>query len=230
MGLSAPSMPSADVDVSVSAPDMPSGNVDASVSVPDMPSADVKVPKKGLFGKFLKKKSSKASVEVRDHRLLREVLHFCATDQNSYLGFLSAGECRRMPLVTSLESASFVVRVFFFPRVFLVYTYRLFAAVHHSCCNVQFCQPQVPDARISVPDVSGSLPEVSGDVSAPSVGGGMAVDLAVPSADVDASAPSASIDVPGECKTCIKFLVSCLSARCDDVFFDGTRGSQPNAG
>ena len=65
VSVSAPDMPSADVDISLSAPDMPSGDVDASVSAPDMPSVDVKSPKKGLFGKFLKKKSSKASVEVR---------------------------------------------------------------------------------------------------------------------------------------------------------------------
>ena len=63
--VSAPDMPSGDVDANVSAPDMPSGDVDASVSVPDIPSVDVKAPKKKLFGKFLKKKSSKASVEVR---------------------------------------------------------------------------------------------------------------------------------------------------------------------
>ena len=62
--LSAPDVPSGDVDASLSAPDMPSGDVDASVSVPDMPSVDVKAPKKGLFGKFLKKKPSKASVAV----------------------------------------------------------------------------------------------------------------------------------------------------------------------
>ena len=64
VSLSAPDMPSGDVDASVSAPDMPSGDVDASVSVPDVPSVDAKAPKKGLFGKFLKKKPSKASVEV----------------------------------------------------------------------------------------------------------------------------------------------------------------------
>ena len=64
--MSAPDMPSGDVDVSVSAPSMPSGDVDASVSVPDVPSVDVKSPKKGLFGKFLKK-SSKAGVEVSRH-------------------------------------------------------------------------------------------------------------------------------------------------------------------
>ena len=58
-------MPSGDAGASLSAPDMPSGDVDASVSVPDVPSVDVKAPKKKLFGKFLKKKSSKASVEVR---------------------------------------------------------------------------------------------------------------------------------------------------------------------
>ena len=65
VGLAAPDMPSGDVDASLSAPDMPSGDVDASVSVPDMPSVDVKTPKKSLFGKFLKKKSSKANVEVK---------------------------------------------------------------------------------------------------------------------------------------------------------------------
>ena len=69
MSLSAPDMPSGDVDVKVSAPDMPSADVDASVSVPDVPSVDVKAPKKRLFGKFLKKKSSKANVDV-------SVLHF----------------------------------------------------------------------------------------------------------------------------------------------------------
>ena len=64
-------MPSGDVDASLSAPDVPSGDVDASVSVPDMPSVDVKAPKKKLFGKFLKKKSSKANVDVSgSHRLL----------------------------------------------------------------------------------------------------------------------------------------------------------------
>ena len=70
MGVSAPDMPSGDVDVSLAAPDMPSGDVDASVSVPDVPSVDVKAPKKGLFGKFLKKKSSKASVEVSGQSLV----------------------------------------------------------------------------------------------------------------------------------------------------------------
>ena len=65
MSLSSPDMPSGDVDVSVSAPDVPSGDVDASVSVPDMPSVDLKSPKKSLFGKFLKKKPSKANVEVK---------------------------------------------------------------------------------------------------------------------------------------------------------------------
>ena len=70
VNLTAPDMPSGDVDVSLSAPDMPSGDVDASVSVPDAPSVDVKAPKKGLFGKLLKKKSSKAGVNVSSHRLL----------------------------------------------------------------------------------------------------------------------------------------------------------------
>ena len=70
MSLSAPNMPSGDVDVNLSAPDMPSGDVDASVSVPDAPSVDVKAPKKGLFGKFLKKKSSKAGIDVSGYRLL----------------------------------------------------------------------------------------------------------------------------------------------------------------
>ena len=70
VSLSAPDMPSGDVDVSVSAPDMPSGDVDASVSVPDMPSVDLKSPKKSLFGKFLKKKPGKASVEVSRHNML----------------------------------------------------------------------------------------------------------------------------------------------------------------
>ena len=66
VNLSAPDVPSGDVDVSVSAPDMPSGDVDASVSVPDMPSVDAKVPKKTLFGKFLKKKPSKGGLDVSD--------------------------------------------------------------------------------------------------------------------------------------------------------------------
>ena len=70
MGLSAPDMPSGDVDVSVSAPSMPSGDVDASVTAPDVPSVDVKPPKKGLFGKLLKMKSSKASMDVSGTRLL----------------------------------------------------------------------------------------------------------------------------------------------------------------
>ena len=70
MSLSVPDMPSGDVDVSLSAPDMPSGDVDASVSVPDVPSADVKVPKKGLFGKFLRKKSSKDDIDVSGKRQL----------------------------------------------------------------------------------------------------------------------------------------------------------------
>ena len=72
MSLSGPDMPSGDVDVKVSAPvdvkvsapDMPSADVDASVSVPDVPSVDVKAPKKSIFGKLLKKKSSKPTVEV----------------------------------------------------------------------------------------------------------------------------------------------------------------------
>ena len=64
VSLSAPDVPSGDVDVKVSAPDMPSADVDASVSVPDVPSVDVKAPKKGLFGKFLKKKSSKPGIDV----------------------------------------------------------------------------------------------------------------------------------------------------------------------
>ena len=63
--VSGPDMPSGDVDVKVSAPDMPSADVDASVSVPDVPSVDVKAPKKGIFGKLLHKKASKASVQVR---------------------------------------------------------------------------------------------------------------------------------------------------------------------
>ena len=71
MTLSAPDMPSGDVDVKMSAPDMPSADMGASVSVPDIPSVDLKSPKKSLFGKFLKKKSSKASVEVSRHHLLR---------------------------------------------------------------------------------------------------------------------------------------------------------------
>ena len=58
----------------------------------------------------------------------------------------------------------------------------------------------MPDASLSVPEMSGSIPELSGgDVSMPSVGGGLDVDVAVPSVDVDASAPSASsVDLPGE--------------------------------
>ena len=78
MSLSAPDMPSGDVDVKVSAPDMPSADVDASVSVPDVPSVDVKAPKKGIFGKLLKKKSSKASVQVWHHLA-------CATGSSSIL-------------------------------------------------------------------------------------------------------------------------------------------------
>ena len=75
VSLSAPDMSSGDVDVKVSAPDLPSADVDASVSVPDVPSVDVpsvdvKAPKKGLFGKFLKKKSSKPGIDVSDHGLL----------------------------------------------------------------------------------------------------------------------------------------------------------------
>ena len=64
MSLSAPDLPSGDVDASLSAPDLPSGDADASVSVPDMPSVDAKVPKKSLFGKFLKKKPSKGGLDV----------------------------------------------------------------------------------------------------------------------------------------------------------------------
>ena len=63
-------MPSGDVDVKVSAPDMPSADVDASVSVPDVTSVDVKAPKKSIFGKFLKKKSSKPGIDVSDKRML----------------------------------------------------------------------------------------------------------------------------------------------------------------
>ena len=70
VSLSAPDIPSGDVDVGLSAPDMPSGDVDASVSVPDVPSVDVKAPKKRLFGKFLKKKPSKANVDVSGSRPL----------------------------------------------------------------------------------------------------------------------------------------------------------------
>ena len=55
MSLSAPDMPSGDVDVKVSAPDVPSV---------DVPSVDVKAPKKSIFGKLLKKKPSKAGVDV----------------------------------------------------------------------------------------------------------------------------------------------------------------------
>ena len=40
------------------------------MSVPDVPSADVKVPKKGLFGKFLRKKSSKDDIDVSGKRQL----------------------------------------------------------------------------------------------------------------------------------------------------------------
>lgn len=68
--------------------------------------------------------------------------------------------------------------------------------------GASLCHRQTPDVSVSVPDMSGSLPEVSGDVSVPSVGGGggVDVDVAVPSVGVDASAPSASIDLPGEWK------------------------------
>ena len=79
VSLSAPDMPSADVDVSVSAPDMPAGDVDTSVSAPDVPSVDVKSPKKKLFGKFLKKKPSKASVEASYHRLRLYQVDLCGT-------------------------------------------------------------------------------------------------------------------------------------------------------
>ena len=75
MGVSAPDMPSGDVDVSLAAPDMPSGDVDASASVPDVPSVDVKTPKKGLFGKLLKKKASKASVEVSHYHVRLSLIH-----------------------------------------------------------------------------------------------------------------------------------------------------------
>ena len=64
--LSAPVMPSGDVDVGLSAPDILSGDVDASVSVPNMAFVDVKTPKKGLFGNFLSKKSSKTGSDVSD--------------------------------------------------------------------------------------------------------------------------------------------------------------------
>ena len=74
MSVSAPDMPSGDVDVKVSAPDMPTADVDASVSVPDVPSVDVKAPKKGIFGKLLKKKQSKASVEVSRRNLPSHVI------------------------------------------------------------------------------------------------------------------------------------------------------------
>ena len=67
VNLSAPDVPSGDVDVKVSAPDMPSADVDASLSAPDVPSVDIKAPKKGIFGKLLHKKASKASVEVCRH-------------------------------------------------------------------------------------------------------------------------------------------------------------------
>ena len=50
--------------MSLSAPDMPSGDVDVKVSAPDVPSVDVKAPKKSIFGKLLKKKPSKAGVDV----------------------------------------------------------------------------------------------------------------------------------------------------------------------
>ena len=70
---------------------------------------------------------------------------------------------------------------------------------------------QMPDASVSVPEMSGSLPE---GVSVPSVGGGVDVDVAVPSADVDASLPSASIDLPGELKSVsfVLFFPSCFFA------------------
>ena len=70
MTVSGPDLPSGDVDVKVSAPDMPSADLGASVSVPDMSSVDVKAPKKSIFGKLLKKKPSKATVEVSRHQAL----------------------------------------------------------------------------------------------------------------------------------------------------------------
>ena len=75
MTVSGSDLPSGDVDVKVSAPDMPSADLGASVSVPDVssvdvPSVDVKAPKKSIFGKLLKKKPSKATVEVSRHQAL----------------------------------------------------------------------------------------------------------------------------------------------------------------
>lgn len=61
---------------------------------------------------------------------------------------------------------------------------------------VSLCLLQVPD----LPKISGSLPEVSGDVSVPSVGGGLDVDVAAPAVAADVSVPSASVDLPGECE------------------------------
>ena len=73
----------------------------------------------------------------------------------------------------------------------------------------------MPDASVSVPEISGSLPEVSGDAAVPSVGGGLGVDVAVPSAEVDASFPSASGDLPGKCKGLgLRFLAVCFGTLC----------------
>lgn len=80
---------------------------------------------------------------------------------------------------------------------------------------------QLPEASVSVPEISGSLPEVSGDVSMPSVGGGMDVDVAAPSIDVDASLPSASGKLPGECKS---FGCECFSIVLLFVAYWVTRG------
>ena len=88
MSVSAPDMPSGDVDVSLSAPDMPSGDVGASVSVPDVPSVDVKAPKKSLFGKFLKKKSSKAGIGVSDAMHL-DSYHMIMKSLSTYRGVVA---------------------------------------------------------------------------------------------------------------------------------------------
>lgn len=57
---------------------------------------------------------------------------------------------------------------------------------------------QMPEASVLVPDKRGSLPAKSGDVSMPSVGGGVDVNVAGPSAGVDVCLPSASGGWPGE--------------------------------
>ena len=62
--------------------------------------------------------------------------------------------------------------------------------VHYFCWNRQTCLPQTPDITVSAPDVSGSLPGVSGEASVPSVGGGVDVDVAVPSVCLLYTSPS----------------------------------------